>query len=80
MAHMVKDERKVWTMYEKGKAGVVTTNERKMKYVSSVLSFFNNGGVHFIENTVCANQYVDANDRLSLVKKNLKTTIAISKM
>ena len=72
MAHMVKDERKVWTMYEKGKAGVVTTNERKIKYVSSVLSFFNNGGIHFISDTICANQYIDANDRLGLVKKEFK--------
>ena len=39
MAHMVKNERKVWTMYEKGKAGVVTTNERKMKYVLLHLPF-----------------------------------------
>ena len=72
MAHMVKKERKVWTMYEKGKAGVVTTNDRKMKYVSSVLSYFNNSAIHFIEDTVCKNQYVDANDRLKKVKNEFK--------
>ncbi len=72
MAHMVKNERKVWTMYEKGKAGVVTTNERKMKYVESVLGFFNNQAIHFINDTVCKNPYRDANDRLKLVKSEFK--------
>jgi len=72
MAHMVKNERKCWTMYEKGKAGVVTTHERKTKYTESVLNFFNMEAIHFINNPVCANPYVDANNRWSKVKTEFK--------
>ena len=72
MTHMVRNERKVWVMYEKGRAGVITTNERKEKYVSSVLSFFHNKAIHFIDGTICANQYLDANDRLKHVKSEFK--------
>jgi hypothetical protein len=72
MAHMVKDERKCWTMYEKGKAGVVTTHERKTKYTESVLNFFNMEAIHFINSPVCANPYVDANSRWGAVKSEFK--------
>lgn len=72
MAHMVKDERRCWTMYEKGKAGVVTTHERKTKYTESVLNFFNMEAIHFINEPICANPYVDANDRWNKVKAEFK--------
>ena len=72
MAHMVKDERKVYTYYEKGKAGVCTTHERKEKYTVNCLQYFNQEAVHFINDTVCANPYRDANERLEQVKKEFK--------
>ena len=72
MAHMVKDERKVYTYYEKGKAGVCTTHERKEKYTVNVLQYFNQEAVHFINDTICANPYKDANERLHKVKKEFR--------
>ena len=72
MAHMVKNERRVWVMYEKGRAGVITTNDRKAKYTDSALSYFNMGAVHFVENMVCSNPYEDANERLHKVKMEFK--------
>lgn len=72
MAHMVKDERRVYTYYEKGKAGVCTTHERKEKYTVNVLQYFNQEAVHFINDTVCANPYKDANERLHKVKKEFR--------
>ena len=72
MAHMVKDERRVYTYYEKGKAGVCTTHERKEKYTQSVLGYFNQEAVHFVTDTVCANPYKDANERLDKVKKEFR--------
>jgi len=72
MAHMVKNERKVYTYYEKGKAGVCTTHERKEKYTVNCLSYFNQEAVHFIEDCVCANPYKDANERLDQVKKEFR--------
>ena len=72
MAHMVKDERKVYTYYEKGKAGVCTTHERKEKYTVNVLQYFNQEAVHFINDTICANPYKDANERLTKVKKEFR--------
>ena len=72
MAHMVKNERKVYTYYEKGKAGVCTTHERKEKYTVNVLQYFNQEAVHFITDTICANPYKDANERLHKVKKEFR--------
>ena len=72
MAHMVKNERKVYTYYEKGKAGVCTTHERKEKYTVNVLQYFNQEAVHFINDTICANPYKDANERLVKVKKEFR--------
>ena len=71
-SHMVKDERRVYTYYEKGKAGVCTTHERKEKYTVNVLQYFNQEAVHFINNTICANPYKDANERLDKVKKEFR--------
>lgn len=72
MAHMVKDERRCWTLYEKGKAGVVTTHDRKIKYTEALITYFNMGAIHFMENMICANPYVDANTRVDKVKKEFK--------
>ena len=72
MAHMVKDERRVYTYYEKGKAGVCTTHERKEKYTVNVLQYFNQEAVHFITDTICANPYKDANERLDKCKKEFR--------
>tara|TARA_Y100001936_G_scaffold229973_1_gene252633 strand:+ start:578 stop:1111 length:534 start_codon:yes stop_codon:yes gene_type:complete len=72
MAHMVKNERKCYTYYEKGKAGVCTTHERKEKYTVNVLQYFNQEAVHFINDTICVNPYKDANERLDKVKKEFR--------
>ena len=72
MAHMVKDERRVYTYYEKGKAGVCTTHERKEKYTVNVLQYFNQEAVHFVTDTICANPYKDANERLDKCKKEFR--------
>lgn len=72
MAHMVKDERRTWTLYEKGKAGVVTTHERKIKYTEALIGYFNMGAIHFMDNMICANPYADANTRADKVKKEFK--------
>lgn len=69
---MVKNERRVWCMFEKGRAGVITTNDRKEKYTDSALSYFNMNAVHFADGFVCANAYEDANDRADKVKAEFK--------
>lgn len=75
MAYMLKDQRRVYTHYEKGKAGVCTTHERKEKYTVNVLQYFNQEAIHFIKDTVCANPYKDANSRLTSVKKEFQTQL-----
>lgn len=72
MAHMVRNERKCYTQYEKGKAGVLTTHERKEKYTHSFLNYFNTEAVHFINDWVCINPFEDANERHRKVKAELK--------
>ena len=72
MAHMVKDERRCWVMYEKGRAGVITTNDRKMKYTDSALNYFNMKAVHFLKGCVCVNPYEDANERFTKIKAEFK--------
>lgn len=72
MAHMVRNERKVYTQYEKGKCGVLTTHDRKEKYTHSFLNFFNSEAAHFIEDWICVNPFEDANDRHRKVKAELK--------
>ena len=49
-----------------------TTHERKEKYTVNVLQYFNQEAVHFINNTICANPYKDANERLDKVKKEFR--------
>jgi len=55
MVHMVRNERRVWCMHEKGRPGVITTNDRKERYTDSSLQYFNMGAVHFSYNMICAN-------------------------
>lgn len=72
MCHMVRNERRVWCMHEKGRPGVITTNDRKERYTDSSLQYFNMGAVHFSYNMICANAYMDANERLNKVKAEFK--------
>lgn len=69
---MVQDERKLWVLYEKGRAGVITTNSRKEKYTDSALGYFNMNAVHFLNGMVCMNKYEDANERLPKIKAEFK--------
>lgn len=69
---MVQNERRVYVHYEKGRAGVITTNDRKEKYTDASLSYFNMGAIHFVYNMICCNPYADANERLHLVKMEFK--------
>jgi hypothetical protein len=72
MAHMVRNERRVYTQYEKGKCGVLTTHDRKEKYTHSFLNYFNTEAVHFINDWVCCNPFEDANTRHKSIKTELK--------
>lgn len=81
MAHMVKDERKLYTHYEKGKAGVCTTHERKEKYTMNTVQYVENDGVAFIKGCICANPYKDPNSRLREIKKMfMKQLLQFQKM
>ena len=59
-------------MSEKGRIGVITTNDRKEKYTDSALTYFNMNAVHFVEGFVCSNTYEDANERSNKVKAEFK--------
>lgn len=72
MAHMLSEERKVYTYYEKKKAGVCTTHERKELYSVNCVQYFNQNAIHFGPQTICANPLQDAEKRLSIVKKELR--------
>lgn len=72
MAHMVRNERKCYTQYEKGKCGVLTTHARKEAYTHSFLNYFNTEAAHFLKDWVCCNPFEDANSRHKKVKAELK--------
>ena len=70
MKHMVKDERLVYVIHEKKKAGVNTTHKRKELYAQTMLEYI--ATTRIIPNCVCANPKLDANKRLVETKAEFK--------
>ena len=70
MKHMVKDERLVYVIHEKKKAGVNTTHKRKDLYTQTLLEYAAN--TRIIPQCVCANPKLDANKRLLQTKAEFK--------
>jgi hypothetical protein len=70
--HMLRNERRLYTVHEKRKAGVCTTHARKEVYALTLLTYFNSGNIHFDSKAVCANPMLDANKRLVLTKKEFE--------
>ena len=73
MAHMLQNERLVYTLKEKNRVGVATTNKRKILYVQACLEY--QSGMHISPKCVCVNPQLDANERLLLTKKEFRTQL-----
>ena len=73
MKHMLKKERLVYTLHEKNRVGVMTTNSRKELYVQACLEYAS--GMHVSPHCVCVNPQLDANDRLALTKTEFRTQL-----
>jgi len=81
MRHMVRNERKVFTVHEKNKPGVCTTNARKESMVATLLNYFNSKTLHITDTCICANPKQDANTRLVQTKQTMqKQLIQFRKM
>ena len=72
MRHMLKDERRVFTVREKKKTGVCTTHERKEYYAETLVQYFTEKKVFFSKDLVCGNPMIDANRRLILTENEFK--------
>ncbi len=70
MKHMVKDERLIYVVHEKRKAGVNTTHKRKELYAQTLLEYVAN--TRIIPGCVCVNPKLDANKRLLETKAEFK--------
>jgi hypothetical protein len=70
--HMLRNERRLYTIHEKRKAGVCTTQARKEVYALTLLTYFNSGTIRFLKDAACANPMMDANTRLVLTKKEFE--------
>tara|TARA_B110001452_G_C15241783_1_gene430104 strand:- start:15964 stop:17517 length:1554 start_codon:yes stop_codon:yes gene_type:complete len=70
--HMLRNEKRLYTIHEKRKAGVCTTHARKEIYALTLLTYFNSGTIRFLEDAVCANPMMDANTRLVQTKKEFE--------
>ncbi len=70
MKHMVKDERLIYVIHEKKKAGVNTTHKRKELYAKTMLEYV--ATTRIIPRCVCANPKLDANRRLLETKAEFK--------
>jgi len=70
MKHMVKDERKVFTIHEKKKAGVNTTHKRKQLYAQTMLEYTRTTRID--PACVCVNPNLDATKRLLHTKKEFR--------
>lgn len=70
--HMLRKEKRLYTVHEKRKAGVCTTHARKEIYAITLLTYFNNGTIRLLTDTVCANPMMDANTRLVHTKKEFQ--------
>ena len=72
MRHMVRNERRLFTVHEKRKAGVCTTHSRKEMMVAALLQYFNGKKLHITNDCICANPRMDANTRLVQTKDTMK--------
>jgi len=70
--HMLRKEKRLYTIHEKKKAGVCTTHARKEIYALTLLSYFNSGTIRFLQDAACANPMMDANTRLVQTKKEFE--------
>lgn len=70
MHHMIKNERKIYTIFEKRKAGVTTTAKRKELYASTLLECIPLTRID--KDCVCTNPNLDANKRLLTTKQELR--------
>ena len=55
MEYMLRNYRKVWTMRDKQRTGVVTTNTRKELYSMECVKYITQESMHFWEHLVVAN-------------------------
>ena len=55
MEYMLRDYRKIWTIRDKSRTGVVTTNTRKELYAMETVKYMTQESVHFWEHLVVAN-------------------------
>ena len=70
--HMLRKEKRLYTIHEKKKAGVCTTHARKEIYALTLLTYFNSGTIRFLQDAACANPMMDANTRLVQTKKEFE--------
>lgn len=70
MRHMVKDERLVYVIHEKKRAGVTTTHKRKELYATTLVESIQD--LRFSPKCVCANPKLDANKRLKITQQEFK--------
>ena len=57
MKHMLKNYRKIWTISERGRVGVITTNTRKELYSIEATKFVQQESLHFWEKMVVCNPF-----------------------
>lgn len=70
MKHMVKDERLVYVVHEKKKAGVNTTHKRKELYAKTLVEGI--AELKFSPKCICANPKIDAHTRMQKTKAEFK--------
>lgn len=70
MKHMVKDERLVYVVHEKKKAGVNTTHKRKELYAKTLVESI--AELKFSPKCICANPKIDAQTRMQKTKAEFK--------
>ena len=78
---MLRDYRKIWTIRDKSRTGVVTTNTRKELYAMETVKYMTQESVHFWEHLVVANPAGTVNEEkrcLEEFKKQLMGYVTFS--
>lgn len=57
MAHMIRNYRKIWTISERGRTGIITTNTRKELYAIEATKYVQQESLHFWEKMVVSNPF-----------------------
>jgi len=81
MEYMLRDYRKIWTIRDKSRTGVVTTNTRKELYAMETVKYMTQESVHFWRDLVVANPAGTANEEkrcLEEFKKQLMGYVTFS--